>query len=141
MASKINIDPAAIKRNLDLIIVGVLSLVLIGYGYMQFEATKEKRDGSYSTLTSETDKYNSAKSVVVPDGFGFTNATVSTDLAHGNHELADQAMGVVTNHLNKVQARFKPLEIPDGIQVNPETGAILSITLLNGGSKYSGSDM
>ncbi len=141
MASKINIDPAAIKRNLDLIIVGVLSLVLIGYGYMQFEATKEKRDRSYSTLTSETDKYNSAKSVVVPDGFGFTNDTVSTDLAHGNHELADQAMGVVTNHLNKVQARFKPLEIPDGIQVNPETGAILSVTLLNGGSKYSGSDM
>ena len=44
MASKINIDSAAIKRNLDLIIVGVLSLGLIGYGYMQFGATKEKRD-------------------------------------------------------------------------------------------------
>ena len=141
MASKINIDPAAIKRNLDLIIVGVISLGLIGYGYMQFGATKEKRDGSYSKLTKKTSDYNSAKSVDVPDGFGFTNATVSTDLAHGNHELADQAMGVVTNHLNKVQASFKPLEIPDGIQVNPETGAILSVTLLNGGSKYSGSDV
>lgn len=141
MASKINIDPAAIKRNLDLIIVGVISLGLIGYGYMQFGVTKDARDKSLGDLTNNTTAYNKAKSVKVPEGFGFTNATVSTDLAHGNHELADQAMGVVTNHLNKVYDRFKPLEIPDGIEVDPETGAILSVTLLNGGSKYTGSDV
>ncbi len=141
MASKINIDSAAIKRNLDLIIAGVISLGLIGYGYMQFGATKDKRDKSFSSLESGTTAYNNAKSVTVPENFGFTNATVSTDLTHGNHDLADQAMGVVTNHLNKVHERFKPLEIPDGIEVEPETGAILSVTLMNGGSKYAGSDV
>ena len=141
MASKINIDSAAIKRNLDLIIAGVISLGLIGYGYMQFGATKDKRDASFSDLTTRTTDYNNSKSVDVPEKFGFTNATVSTDLTHGNHELADQSMVLVTNHLNKVHERFEPLEIPDGIEVDPETGAILSVTLMNGGSKYAGSDV
>ena len=40
----------------------------------------------------------------------------------------------------KVHAKFTPLDIPDGIEVDPQTGAIRSVTLLTGGTSYSDTD-
>ena len=90
MANKINIDPAALKRNLDLIIAGVVSLGLIGYGYMEYSATSGERENSTTNLESKTRDYNNVKEVAVPENFGFTNAPpISTERSHGNQALAE----------------------------------------------------
>ena len=47
----------------------------------------------------------------------------------------------INAHLNDVYKKFPELEIPDGIEIDPKTGAILSVTLLNGGNSYSVSDI
>jgi len=140
MASNIKIDPAALKRNLDLIIAGVVALGLIGYGYTQYDATKTEREGSATALKDATDKYKRLKKVSVPTDFGLDQSTVSTDARHGNQSRAEKALSALTNHLDKVYAKFTPLEIPDGIEVDPNTGAILSVTLLAGGNSYSETD-
>ena len=44
MASKISIDPAALKRNLDLIIAGVVAIGLVAYGYMEYDESKVARE-------------------------------------------------------------------------------------------------
>ena len=142
MANKINIDPAALKRNLDLIIAGVVSLGLIGYGYMQYSATSGEREKETTNLESKTRGYNNVKEVAVPENFGFTNAPpISTERSHGNQALAEKAHAAFTNHLNKVYAKFAPLEIPDGVVVDPSTGAILSVTLMTGGDSYTSADI
>ena len=139
---KMNIDPALIKRNVDLIIAGVVSIGLIGYGYMQYGATKTLRDGSASQLETNTRNYKNVKSTSMPESFGLTNVTsISTDRAHGNQELAEKAEVAINAHLNKVYKKFAELEIPDGIEIDPKTGAILSVTLMNGGNSYSVSDI
>ena len=139
---KLNIDTAVIKRNLDLIIAGILSVGLLGYGYIQYGSTKEARDSSATALESNTSSYNRVKSTSVPESFGLTNVTsISTDRSHGNQELANKAQEAFKTHLNKVYEKFPELEIPDGIEINPQTGAILSVTLMNGGNSYSVSDI
>ena len=142
MANKINIDPAALKRNLDLIIAGVVSLGLIGYGYMEYSATSGERETKTTNLESKTRDYNNVKEVAVPENFGFTNAPpISTERSHGNQALAEKAHAAFTNHLNKVYEKFAPLEIPDGVVVDPSTGAILSVTLMTGGDSYTSADI
>ena len=140
MASSINIDPAALKRNIDLIIAGVVALGLIGYGYMEYSATQEKRETDATTLDDATRTYNSLKEHSVGENFGLDNTKVSTDATHGNQARADEAEAAFDAHLAKVHAKFTPLDIPDGIEVDPETGAIRSVTLLTGGTSYSDTD-
>ena len=139
---KMNIDTAVIKRNLDLIIAGIIALFLVGYGYMQFGATKSLRDESATKLENNTRNYKNVKSTSVPESFGLTNINnISTDRSHGNQEIADKAQVAINSHLNNVYKKFKELEIPDGIEIDPKTGAILSVTLMNGGNSYSVSDI
>ena len=139
---KMNIDTAVIKRNLDLIIAGIVTVALVGYGYMQYGATKTIRDESASKLESNTRNYKNVKSTSVPESFGLTNVTsISTDRAHGNQEIANKAEVAINAHLNNVYKKFAELEIPDGIEVDPKTGAILSVTLMNGGNSYTASDI
>ena len=61
MASSINIDPAALKRNIDLIIAGVVALGLMGYGYMQYSDTQGERETTATNLEDATRKYNALK--------------------------------------------------------------------------------
>ena len=87
MASKISIDPAALKRNLDLIIAGFVAIVLVAYGYMEYDESKVAREKSNEDLQRETQTYNGVKEVSVPENFGLTNTTsISTDRSHGNQE-------------------------------------------------------
>ena len=142
MASKISINPAALKRNLDLIIAGVVALGLVAYGYMEYGATKVAREENNEKLEQETRNYNGVKEVSVPENFGLTNApSISTDRSHGNQALAENAHLAITNHLSKVYSKFAPLDIPDGVAVDPISGAILSVTLMTGGSSYSAADL
>ena len=53
MASKISINPAALKRNLDLIIAGVVALGLVAYGYLEYGATKVAREENNEKLQQE----------------------------------------------------------------------------------------
>ena len=142
MASKISIDPAALKRNLDLIIAGVVALGLVAYGYMDYGATKVAREESNNELQRETQNYNGVKEVSVPENFGLTNTlSISTDRSHGNQALAEKAHLAITNHLAKVYSKFAPLDIPDGVVVDSSTGAILSVTLMTGGDSYTSADI
>ena len=58
MAGKININPEALKRNLDVIIVVVVAIGLIGYGWLQLGDTQTTRTGSAESLENETRDYN-----------------------------------------------------------------------------------
>ena len=139
MAGKININPDAIKRNLDLIIVTVAALGLLGFGWLQLGATGTIRTDSADTLKTETDSYNRNKNYSLPESFGLTNSVgeiveITTDELHGN---LDRLKGAGTNfvaHLDRVRKKFAPLDIPDGIVLDEKTGAILSVTLMQGGS-------
>jgi len=142
MASKISINPAALKRNLDLIIAGVVALGLVAYGYMEYGATKVAREENNEKLEQETRNYNGVKEVSVPENFGLTNTpSISTDRSHGNQALVENAHLAITNHLSKVYSKFAPLDIPDGVAVDPISGAILSVTLMTGGSSYTAADL
>ena len=142
MAAKITINPAALKRNLDLIIAGVVALGLVAYGYMEYGATKVAREENNEKLQQETRNYNGVKEVSVPENFGLTNTpSISTDRSHGNQALAENAHLAITNHLSKVYSKFAPLDIPDGVAVDPISGAILSVTLMTGGSSYTAADL
>ena len=142
MASKISIDPAALKRNLDLIIAGVVAIGLVAYGYMEYDESKVAREKSNEDLQRETQTYNGVKEVSVPENFGLTNSTsISTDRSHGNQALAEKAHLAINNHLSKVYSNFAPLDIPDGVVVDPSTGAILSVTLMTGGDSYTSADI
>ena len=139
MAGKININPDAIKRNLDLIIVTVAALGLLGFGWLQLGATGTIRTDSADTLKTETVSYNRNKNYSLPESFGLTNSVgeiveITTDELHGN---LDRLKGAGTNfvaHLDRVRKKFAPLDIPDGIVLDEKTGAILSVTLMQGGS-------
>ena len=142
MASKISINPAALKRNLDLIIAGVVALGLVVYGYMEYGATKVAREENNEKLERETRNYNGVKEVSVPENFRLTNTpSISTDRSHGNQALVENAHLAITNHLSKVYSKFAPLDIPDGVAVDPISGAILSVTLMTGGSSYTAADL
>ena len=142
MASKISINPAALKRNLDLIIAGVVALGLVAYGYMEYGATKVAREENNEKLEQETRNYNGVKEVSVPENFGLTNSpSISTDRSHGNQALVENAHLAITNHLSKVYSKFAPLDIPDGVVVDPSTGAILSVALMTGGDSYTSADI
>ena len=142
MASKISIDPAALKRNLDLIIAGFVAIVLVAYGYMEYDESKVAREKSNEDLQRETQTYNGVKEVSVPENFGLTNSTsISTDRSHGNQALAEKAHLAINNHLSKVYSNFAPLDIPDGVVVDPSTGAILSVALMTGGDSYTSADI
>lgn len=142
MASKISIDPAALKRNLDLIIAGFVAIVLVAYGYMEYDESKVAREKSNEDLQRETQTYNGVKEVSVPENFGLTNSTsISTDRSHGNQALAEKAHLAFDNHLSKVYSKFAPLDIPDGVVVDPSTGAILSVALMTGGDSYTSADI
>ena len=142
MASKITIDPAALKRNLDLIIAGFVTIVLVAYGYMEYDESKVAREKSNEDLQRETQTYNGVKEVSVPENFGLTNSTsISTDRSHGNQALAEKSHLAINNHLSKVYSKFAPLDIPDGVVVDPSTGAILSVALMTGGDSYTSADI
>ena len=142
MASKISIDPAALKRNLDLIIAGFVAIVLVAYGYMEYDESKVAREKSNEDLQRETQTYNGVKEVSVPENLGLTNSTsISTDRSHGNQALAEKAHLAINNHLSKVYSNFAPLDIPDGVVVDPSTGAILSVALMTGGDSYTSADI
>ena len=142
MASKITIDPAALKRNLDLIIAGFVTIFLVAYGYMEYDESKVDREKSNEDLQRETQTYNGVKEVSVPENLGLTNSTsISTDRSHGNQALAEKAHLAINNHLSKVYSKFAPLDIPDGVVVDPSTGAILSVALMTGGDSYTSADI
>jgi len=138
MALKININPDIIKRNLGLIIVTVVALVLIGFGWLQLAATKTTQEESAQKLEAETSRYNNKKNLSLPASLGLTNVTsITTDEAHGNLALVKGAGTNFVTHLDRVREKFKPLDIPDGIVLDEKTGAIISVTLMQGGTKYN----
>ena len=139
MAGKIDINPDAIKGNLDLIIVTVVALGLLGYGWLQLGATETTRGESADTLKTETDGYNRNKNFSLPDKLGLTNSVgnvvkITTDEDHGNLDRVKEAGTNFVAHLDRVRKKFAPLDIPDGIVLDEKTGAILSVTLMQGGS-------
>ncbi len=136
MAGKININPEALKRNLDVIIVVVVAIGLIGYGWLQLGATQTTRTGSATNLVEQTKGYNSKKKLLL-DGIGLTNSlSITTDESHGNYALAEKAEAAFAAHLDRVRSKFTPLEIPDGIELDEKTGAIKSVMLMQGGTGY-----
>ena len=138
MAAKININPDVIKGNLVLIIVTVAALGLIGFGWLQLAATKTTQEESAQKLIDETDRYNNKKNLSLPDSLGLTNSpSITTDEAHGNLALVKRAGTNFVTHLDRVREKFKPLDIPDGIVLDEKTGAIISVTLMQGGTKYN----
>ena len=138
MAVKININPDIIKRNLDLIIVTVAALGLMGFGWLQLAATGTTREASAEKLEQETKAYNTKKNLSLPGSLGLTNSpSITTDEAHGNMALVKRAATNFVTHLDRVREKFKPLDIPDGIVLDEKTGAIISVTLMQGGTKYN----
>ena len=138
MAAKININLDVIKGNLGLIIVTVVALVLIGLGWLQLAATKTTQEESAQQLEAETTRYNNKKNLPLPDSLGLTNSpSITTDEAHGNLALVKKAGTNFVTHLDRVREKFKPLDIPDGIVLDEKTGAIISVTLMQGGTKYN----
>ena len=136
MAGKININPEALKRNLDVIIVVVVAIGLIGYGWLQLGATQTTRTGSATILVDQTEDYNAKKNLRL-DGIGLTNSlSITTDESHGNYALAEKAEAAFAAHLDRVRSKFTPLEIPDGIELDEKTGAIKSVMLMQGGTGY-----
>ena len=142
MAGKININPDTVKGNLVLIIVVVATLGLLGYGWLQLGATAEARSTSAGVLVTNTDNYNKKKNYELPKDLGLTNSTggrleITTDESHGNLALVKKAGTNFVSHLNRVRAKFAPLVIPDGLVLDEKTGAIISVTLMQRGTKYS----
>ena len=138
MAAKININLDIIKGNLGLIIVTVVALGLIGFGWLQLSATKSTQEGSAQKLIDETDRYNKKKNLSLLDfpKLGLTNSP-STEITTGNLALVKKAGTNFVTHLDRVREKFKPLDIPDGIVLDEKTGAIISVTLMQGGTKYN----
>ena len=142
MAAKININPDVIKGNLVLIIVTVAALVLIGIGWLQYGATKSIREGSATTLQELTEDYNENKNYELHVDLDLTNSAgsplkITTDVGHRNLALVKRAGTNFVTHLDRVREKFKPLDIPDGIVLDEKTGAIISVTLMQGGTKYN----
>ena len=138
MAGKININPEAIKGNLDLIIVTVATVGLLGYGWLQLGATEELRTTSAGDLEKLTGDYNKNKNYPIDENI-LTNAnggtvTITTDESHGNLARIKVAGTNFVSHLDRVRKKFAPLDIPDGIVLDEKTGAILSVTLMQGGT-------
>ncbi len=141
MAGKININPEALKRNLDVIIVVVVAIGLIGYGWLQLGATQTTRTGSATILVDQTEDYNAKKKLLLDD-IGLTNSlSITTDESHGNYALAEKAEAAFAAHLDRVRSKFTPLEIPDGIELDEKTGAIKSVMLMQGGTDYVETDI
>jgi hypothetical protein len=141
MAGKIQINPDAIKGNLDLIIVTLATLGLLGYGWLQLGATQETRTTSAERLKNETTAYNNNKNYPIDESI-LTNSTggtveITTDESHGNLALVKRAGTNFVSHLDRVRKKFAPLDIPDGIVLDEKTGAILSVTLMQGGSNMN----
>ena len=138
MAGKININPDTVKGNIDLIIVVVATLGLLGYGWLQLGATGTTRADSSEKLESQTRAYNEKKNYSLPESLGLTNSpSITTDESHGNLGLVKEAGTNFVSHLNRVRAKFAPLVIPDGLVLDGKTGAIISVTLMQRGTKYS----
>ena len=142
MAGKININPDTVKGNLVLIIVVVATLGLLGYGWLQLGATAETRAKSAGDLVTNTETYNKKKNYPLPESLGLTNSTggrleITTDEKDGNLALVKKAGTNFVSHLNRVRAKFAPLVIPDGLVLDEKTGAIISVTLMQRGTKYS----
>ena len=138
MAGKININPDTVKGNLVLIIVVVATLGALGYGWLQLGATATTRADSSTKLESQTSKYNKKKNYPLPESLGLTNSpSITTDISHGNLALVKKAGTNFVSHLNRVRAKFAPLVIPDGLVLDEKTGAIISVTLMQRGTKYS----
>ena len=142
MAGKININPDTVKGNLVLIIVVVATLGLLGYGWLQLGATAETRTESAGALVTNTKTYNEKKNYELPKDLGLTNSTggrleITTDESHENLALVKKAGTNFVSHLNRVRAKFAPLVIPDGLVLDEKTGAIISVTLMQRGTKYS----
>lgn len=142
MAGKININPDTVKGNLVLIIVVVATLGLLGYGWLQLGTTAETRDKSAEDLVKNTETYNKKKNYPLPEALGLTNSTggslkITTDESHENLALVKKAGTNFVSHLNRVRAKFAPLVIPDGLVLDEKTGAIISVTLMQRGTKYS----
>jgi hypothetical protein len=138
MAGKININPDTVKGNLGLIIVVVATLGALGYGWLQLGATATTRADSSQKLESQTSKYNEKKNYSLPESLGLTNSpSITTDVSHGNLALVKKAGTNFVSHLNRVRAKFAPLVIPDGLVLDEKTGAIISVTLMQRGTKYS----
>lgn len=141
MAGKININPDTVKGNLVLIIVVVATLGTLGYGWLQLGATATTRAESSTKLESQTSKYNEKKNYSLPESLGLTNSpSITTDESHGNLGLVKEAGTNFVSHLNRVRAKFAPLVIPDGLVLDEKTGAIISVTLMQRGTKYSVAD-
>ena len=142
MAGKININPDTVKGNLVLIIVVVATLGLLGYGWLQLGTTSETRATSAGALEKNTETYNEKKNYELPEDLGLTNSTggrleITTDESHGNLALVKKAGTNFVSHLNRVRAKFAPLVIPDGLVLDEKTGAIINVTLMQRGTKYS----
>ena len=138
MAGKININPDTVKGNIDLIIVVVATLGLLGYGWLQLEATRTTRAASSEKLESQTRTYNEKKNYSLPESLGLTNSpSITTDKSHGNLALVKGAETNFVSHLNQVRTKFAPLVIPDGLELDEKTGAIKKVTLMQRGTKYS----
>ena len=138
MAGKININPDTVKGNIDLVIVVVATLGLLGYGWLQLDATGTTRADSSQKLESQTRTYNEKKNYSLPESLGLTNSpSITTDKSHGNLALVKEAGTNFVSHLNRVRAKFAPLVIPDGLVLDEKTGAIISVTLMQRGTKYS----
>jgi len=141
MAGKININPEAIKGNLDLIIVTVATVGLLGYGWLQLGATEELRTTSAGDLEKLTGDYNKNKNYPIDENI-LTNATggtvtITTDESHGNLARIKVAGTNFVSHLDRVRKKFAPLDIPDGIVLDEKTGAILSVGLMQVGSNMN----
>ena len=138
MAGKININPDTVKGNIDLIIVVVATLGLLGYGWLQLDATGTTRADSSQKLESQTRTYNEKKNYSLPDSLGLTNSpSITTDESHLNLDRVKKAETNFVSHLNRVRTKFAPLVIPDGLELDEKTGAIKKVTLMQRGTKYS----
>ena len=138
MAGKININPDTIKRNLSLIIVVVVTLGLLGYGWLRLDATATIRVESAQELGSQTTTYNQKKNYSLPESLGLTNSpSITTDRDHENLRRVKEAETRFVTHLSRVRSKFAPLVIPDGLELDAKTGAIKSVTLMQGGTKYN----
>jgi len=138
MAGKININPDVVKGNIGLIIVVLATLGLLGYGWLQLGTTQTTRADSSQKLESQTKKYNDKKNYSLPESLGLTNSlSITTDKSHGNLDRVKKAETNFVSHLNRVRAKFAPLVIPDGLELDEKTGAIKKVTLMQRGTKYS----
>jgi hypothetical protein len=116
----------------------VVTLGLLGYGWLQLDATGIERADSSEKLESQTRTYNEKKNYSLPGSLGLTNSpSITTDESHGNLALVKEAGTNFISHLNRVRTKFAPLVIPDGLELDEKTGAIKKVTLMQRGTKYS----